>query len=314
MSNILVTGGAGFIGSQLIRRLLKEKKSKVFTIDNLSTGQKKNISKGVTFIKGNCYDPKIYNKINNLKFDVIFHIAGQSSGEISFEDPIYDIRTNLESTILLLEFAKQTNCKKFIYASSMSVYGNKTNNPVKETFRCSPISFYGIGKLSSEKYMSIYQKFGVNCISLRFFNVYGPGQNLENKKQGMISIYMAQFIENNQIVVKGSGDRFRDFIYIDDVVESLIRSMNLSQNKFEIINIGSGNKTKVKDIISQLGKIYKKPIEVIYEGKTNGDIHGIYSNNQKMINLLKFKPKVSLSIGLKNMIKWTKTISSLNIK
>lgn len=314
MFNILVTGGAGFIGSQLIRRLLKEKKNKVFTIDNLSTGQKKNISKGVTFIKGNCYDPKIYNKINNYKFDVIFHIAGQSSGEISFEDPIYDIRTNLESTILLLEFAKKTNCKKFIYASSMSVYGNKTNNPVKETFRCNPISFYGIGKLSSEKYMSIYQKFGVKCISLRFFNVYGPGQNLQNKKQGMISIYMAQFIEKNQIVVKGSGDRFRDFIYIDDVVESLIRSMNLSQNKFEIINIGSGNKTKVKDIISQLGKIYKKPIEVIYEGKTNGDIHGIYSNNQKMINLLKFKPRVSLSIGLKNMIEWTKTISSPNIK
>ena len=186
MTNYLVTGAAGFIGSSITKRLLDENNT-VYTIDNLSTGTKKNIPKGTIFIKGDCSDQEIYKNIKNIKFDAISY-CWSKLGEVSFEDPIYDIKTNLESTILLLKFSLANGCKKFIYASSMSVYGSQPDRPINEKDICKPQSFYGIGKLASENYMSIFHNFGLDCISLRFF-VYGPGQNLENLKQGMISIF-----------------------------------------------------------------------------------------------------------------------------
>ena len=177
MKNILVTGGAGFIGSHLINRLLEEG-GNVTIIDNLTTGFKKNIPLEATFIKGDCGDYKVYRKIKKQKFDAIFHIAGQSSGEVSFDDPIYDINSNTSSTILLLKFALKIGCKRFIFASTMSVYGVKSNSPVKESSKTLPESFYGISKLASENYLRIFENYGIKYTSLRLFNVYGPGQNM----------------------------------------------------------------------------------------------------------------------------------------
>lgn len=311
MANYLVTGAAGFIGSSIAKRLLDENNI-VYTLDNLSTGTKKNIPKGTMFIKGDCSDQEIYKNIKNIKFDAIFHIAGQSSGEISFEDPIYDIKTNLESTILLLKFSLLNGCKKFIYASSMSVYGSQPDRPINEKDICTPQSFYGIGKLASENYMRIFHSYGLDCISLRFFNVYGPGQNLENLKQGMISIFISQMLQKKKIIVKGSGDRFRDFIYIDDVVEVLRKSLNLKQKNFEIINVGSGNKTKILDVLNFIKSSWNKDTPIIFEGKTEGDIFGIYSDNSKMKKLLNYNPETSLNNGIKKMIKWSE--DQINLK
>ena len=311
MTNYLVTGAAGFIGSSITKRLLDENNT-VYTIDNLSTGTKKNIPKGTIFIKGDCSDQEIYKNIKNIKFDAIFHIAGQSSGEVSFEDPIYDIKTNLESTILLLKFSLTNGCKKFIYASSMSVYGSQPDRPINEKDICKPQSFYGIGKLASENYMSIFHNFGLDCISLRFFNVYGPGQNLENLKQGMISIFISQMLQKKKIIVKGSGNRYRDFIYIDDVVEVIRRSLDLKQENFEIINVGSGNKTRVIDVLNFIKSSWNKNIPVMFEGKTQGDIFGIYSDNSKMKKILNYNTETSLNNGIKKMIKWSE--SQFNLK
>lgn len=311
MNNYLVTGAAGFIGSSIAKRLLDENNT-VYTIDNLSTGIKKNIPKGTIFIKGDCSDQEIYKKIKNIKFDAIFHIAGQSSGEISFEDPIYDIKTNLESTILLLKFSLLNGCKKFIYASSMSVYGSQPDRPINERDICTPQSFYGIGKLASENYMRIFHNYGLDCISLRFFNVYGPGQNLENLKQGMISIFISQMLQKKKIIVKGSGDRYRDFIYIDDVVEVLRKSLDLKQENFEIINVGSGNKTKVIDVLKFIKSSWDKKTLIMFEGKTEGDVFGIYSDNSKMKKLLNYNPETSLDNGIKKMIKWSE--DQINLK
>lgn len=311
MANYLVTGAAGFIGSSITKRLLDENNT-VYTIDNLSTGTKKNIPKGTIFIKGDCSDQEIYKNFKNIKFDAIFHIAGQSSGEISFEDPIYDIKTNLESTILLLKFSLLIGCKKFIYASSMSVYGSQPDRPINEKDICTPQSFYGIGKLASENYMRIFHNYGLDCISLRFFNVYGPGQNLENLKQGMISIFISQMLEKKKIIVKGSGNRYRDFIYIDDVVEVLRRSLNLKQKSFEIINVGSGSKTYVVDVLNFIKSSWNKNIPIAFEGKTEGDVFGIYSDNSKMKKLLNCNPETPLNNGIKKMIKWSE--NQINLK
>ena len=152
MANYLVTGAAGFIGAALTKRLLADG-HKVVTIDNLSTGFIENIPEGTVFIEGDCADPDIYSKIPQGNFDAIFHIAGQSSGEISFDDPIYDIRTNTESTILLLKFALRNGCTRFIYAGTMSVYGDKPDRLINEDEECKPQSFYGVGKLMAMNFL-----------------------------------------------------------------------------------------------------------------------------------------------------------------
>ena len=176
--------------AHLSQRLLEDNNT-VTTIDNLSSGFIDNIPDGVRFIKGDCYDKKSIDKLKNEKFDMIFHIAGQSSGEISFEDPEYDLKTNTLSTLMLLNYSVKTKCRNFIYASTMSVYGDHPNKKISEDDKAIPKSFYAIEKLASEQYLKLYSKYNIKISCLRLFNVYGPGQNMFNLKQGMISIFQA---------------------------------------------------------------------------------------------------------------------------
>ena len=300
MSSYLVTGGAGFIGSRLIEKL-KDDGSKVTTIDNLSTGYKKNIPKGVRFIKGDCANKNIYNKLRNKKFDAIFHIAGQSSGEISFDNPIYDINSNTCSTILLLKYALKTGCRRLIYASTMSVYGSKPNRPIKESDETSPESFYGVSKLASENYLKIFSKYGIKYTALRLFNVYGPGQNLENLKQGMISIYMAQMIKNNSVIVKGSASRYRDFIYIDDVINFFVQSIKNKKSYNKIINVGTGKKVFVYQILEKMKLLKKNKFKVKYGSNTPGDVNGIYANIVLLNRVFGKKKFTTINQGLLKM-------------
>jgi UDP-glucose 4-epimerase len=303
VANYIVTGAAGFIGASVADRLAKEG-NYVVTIDNLSTGYEKNIPEGVFFIEGDCSDVSIYKQLPNKKYDAIFHIAGQSSGEISFDDPIYDIRTNAESTLLLLKFALKNECKRFVYAGTMSVYGIKPDHPIDEEESCIPQSFYGVAKLASEHYMRIYQQYGINSTSLRLFNVYGPGQNMLNLRQGMVSIFMAQMLEKNHIHIKGNASRFRDFVYIDDVVNSFIQCLYREETWGENINIAAGRKTTIRDLLDTLLALYNKEVTTEFSGTTEGDIHGIWANVDKMQSLLGLKNITKLEYGLKNMLVW----------
>lgn len=203
MGSCLVTGAAGFIGAAIAKNLIAEG-NQVVTIDILSTGIKENIPKGAIFIYGNTYDKNVIKQLRKYHFDGIYHMAGQSSGEISCEDPIYDLNSNVSSTLLLLDYCKNYNCKRFIYASSMSVYGDENVCPVRECDELKPKSFYGVGEIASEHYMRLYSmQYGIKCTALRFNNTYGPGQNMDNLKQGMVSIYLAMAIKNRHILVKG---------------------------------------------------------------------------------------------------------------
>ena len=303
----LVTGGAGFIGSAIAKKLINDNND-VWTIDNLTTGFVNNLPNEINFIEGNCQDDKSIKKLMNTKFDAIIHFAGQSSGEISFDDPVYDLRTNCESTLKLIQYGLSTGCNRFIYASSMSVYGDVPDNPISETNPCSPLSFYGVGKLASEHYLRIYQTKGLQPTSLRIFNVYGPGQNLSNLRQGMVSIYLAQMLEDHQIIVKGSSNRFRDFIYIDDVVQltMLIMSSEISIGK--VYNIGTGVKTTVQDVLDKLIKIYGKEIKVQFTDPTPGDQLGIIADIQLSKEELKISRLTKFDSGLKQMMIWAENI------
>jgi len=307
MPTFLVTGAAGFIGAAIAKALIKEENT-VITIDNLSTGYVESIPEGCCFIMGDVFDANVLEKLTPYKFDAIIHIAGQSSGEVSFEDPIYDLNTNVQSVIMLLEIAKKTKCKKFIYASTMSVYGDSPIECVNEESSVAPKSFYAVGKLASEHYMKLFSQYGIACTALRLFNVYGPGQNMKNMKQGMASIFLAMAIKNRKILVKGSLERFRDFIYIDDVVDAVRHVLLKEQiNQFEVYNVSTGVKTTVGTLINEISKNLQFDFSVETVGGTAGDQHGIYGENTKIKRLLGWDVRYSLKEGMSKMVEWAQS-------
>lgn len=303
--NYLVTGAAGFIGAALAKRLVSEGNN-VVTVDNLSTGYVENIPEGVTFIKGDTYDTEIINRLKEYKFDAIFHIAGQSGGVTCWDDPLYDMNSNITATLMLLEYAKDTGCKTFVYASSMSVYGDENPCPVREGDELRPKTFYAVGKIASEQYMRIYsQEYGIKCTALRFNNTYGPGQNMENLRQGMVSIYLAYALKDRHIPVMGAKNRFRDFVYIDDQVEACILAANGKEKElFNVYTTATNRKTTCEQLVELIRSNLPFDITVKYKGSTKGDQFGIYCSYEKIYNALGWEPKVSLEEGLKIMVDW----------
>jgi UDP-glucose 4-epimerase len=303
MSSYLVTGGAGFIGAALAVRLLAAG-HEVVIIDNLSTGFRSNVPVGATFIEGDCQDTALYAALPQRPYAAIFHIAGQSSGEISFDDPVYDLQTNAQSTLLLLQFARRIGCRRMVYASTMSVYGDQPDAPVAEDAPTTPKSFYGVGKLASEHYLRIYRQYGIESVALRLFNVYGPGQNMDNLRQGMVSIYLAQALKKRLIHVKGSADRFRDFVYVDDVVDALLRFETQQLGEHHIFNIGTGVRTTVHDLVERIRASLPFAVDVRYEGNTPGDMFGIRADCRRAAIAAGWTAQVDLAAGLQRMVDW----------
>jgi len=291
---ILITGVAGFIGSSIAKKI--KNKYKLFGIDNLSTGKKTNIPKEVTFYK---LDLSKKNCLKNFpRVDYIMHLAGQSSADKSFNSPILDLQQNTQSTLNIIEYAKRKKVKKIIYASSMSVYGNIIKKNLSENENVNPVSFYGVSKLSSEKYLSLLSP-NVNYLILRMFNVYGPGQNLKDLNQGMVSIYLSQYLYKKKILVKGSVERIRDFIYIDDVVNIWVKSIN-NNIKNEIFNVGTGIGYSVKNLI----KLISNTANIKVINPTKGDQFKIVSNNKKLKKYFKLINFVNLKLGVEKFKKY----------
>jgi len=304
MSHILITGGAGFIGSHLARFYLNAG-DKVTVVDNLSTGSLENLPKGVNFIEQDITSESWTALLPN-DVSYVFHFAAQSSGEISYENPVYDVKVNTVATLELLKWSVTNNIKKFVFASSMNVYGTVEDEPITETHLASPESFYAVGKMSSESYMKIYSELGLSTAILRLFNVYGPGQNMANMKQGMVSIYCAFVANKEPVLVKGSENRFRDFVYIADVIS--VCDLALRHKKdYEIFNVCSGVKTTVKTLLSKIFSAFEMedyPYQVV-DG-TPRDQFGIYGSFEKCEQELGWKPAFTLEKGLNEMVSWIK--------
>lgn len=305
MKNILITGIAGFIGSELAKSML-ELGNKVIGVDDLSTGFLENVPKNTIFIKGDVSKLETIETLEDFEIDIIFHFAGQSSGEISFEDPIKDLDSNVKSTLLLLNFSKKRNVKKFFYASSMSVYGDQFDF-VDENSPTNPVSFYAIGKLASENYLKAFSSNTLRCVSLRLFNVYGKSQNFKNLKQGMVSIFIALAIKNKSIIVKGSLERFRDFIHVNDVISAIkiIENTEL-KNTYEVYNICSGNKTEIHQLLDYITSSFKEKVNIEVVGNTPGDQFGIYGDNCKLTKI-GWENKLDLKSEINNIIKYITT-------
>lgn len=302
----LVTGGAGFIGSHLSHRLLSEG-WKVHIVDNLSTGYKENIPPRAEFTFLDLSKDNFVRSLPKERFDVVFHLAAQSSGEISFDDPVYDLKINCLSTLLLLDWCHRHDIKRFIYTSSVSIYGEQEIQPVKENNAPNPKSFYGVGKLSSEGYLDIYSKLGLCTTSLRLFNVYGPGQNMKNLRQGMVSIYLAYILKKEEILVKGSPERYRDFVFIDDVIEAYMQCLENKDTFGKVYNVASGTKVSVRGLLKELLKAYghnPDSYPIRFSGSTPGDTFGIFADIEAIRRDVGWVPRNSLPDGLKKMVQW----------
>lgn len=296
---ILVTGVAGFIGSAIAEKLL-DLEYEVFGIDDLSSGDQSRIPKDINFIEADLSKVSSLEKIP-AKVKYVMHLSGQSSGEMSFENPILDLQKNTHSTLNLISHIKKNDIESISYASSMSVYGEVENTPINEHYPTKPLSCYGVGKLASENYLRIMLP-KKNVTIMRMFNVYGPGQDLKNLKQGMVSIYLSQALNSNKIYVKGSIERWRDFIYVDDVVDAWIKAINLKGHN--IFNLGSGKKTLVKELLDEIKKNFPLS-EIFISNPTIGDQFGIYSDNSKIKEKLKISKFTSLAEGVKKFAEWS---------
>jgi len=298
----LVTGGAGFIGSALARALIADG-WRVLIADNLTTGRESSIPKGTDFIKMDIGEGSSYKALENVDCDCVFHLAGQSSGEISFSDPLYDLKSHVMSTFWLLQWCKKKGVSRFIYASSMGVYGDPLYLPVNEQHPLQPKTFYAASKASAEAYIKLYQAMDIDTTIFRLFSVYGPGQNMDNKLQGIVSIYLSYMLEDIPITVKGSKDRFRDIIYIDDVIEAWMLSIQDPVTFGKTYNVATGVKTKVDGLIEALRKSFGKPdYPVEYKEGTPGDQFGVVGDNSLIKKELKWTPRTKLKIGLEKMI------------
>ena len=301
MQSAVVTGAAGFVGAALSRRLLADGVH-VIGVDDLSTGKLKNVASEVEFIDGDVADPRVLKQLP-AAVSTVFHLAGQSSGEISFDDPVGDLHRNVVTTLRLIEWCADRDAPRLVLASSMSVYGQQ-DDPVHvvESSATRPLSCYGVGKLAAEHYLHVYRD-RVPSVALRMFNTYGPGQDLDNLRQGMVSIFVAQAVREGRILVKGSLDRFRDLVHIDDMVEVWVRAGREDSAVGRVLNVGSGVRTSVGELTSMISTaVGGCPVETT--GGTPGDQFGITASTDLLRAVLGFVPGVSVPDGVADFVEW----------
>lgn len=304
---ILVTGGAGFIGSALARRLIAEG-HEIAVLDNLSTGKRSNVPPEAEFVEVDLARPDCLDHLPPGEFDAVCHLAAQSSGPASAEIPYYDLQANTASTLLLSRWCLKNSIPRFLYASSMVVYSNRQSSPVSEDALCEPISHYGVSKFASENFLRLASLEGLNSTSFRMFSVYGPGQNLENLKQGMVSIYLAYLLQKEEVPVTGSLERFRDFIYIDDVVDAWIRGLYMPRTPSLVYNLATGRKTTVRELLATLISVLQLPVDYPIKQLEGSvfDQFGSYADISRIESDLQWKPTIELKEGLNNMIDWAR--------
>jgi UDP-glucuronate 4-epimerase len=305
---ILITGCCGFIGSSLTEKLLS-KEMKIIGIDNFDSFYSKKIklrniknsleNKNFQFLEGNVENvSKLLDKKTSV--DVVIHLAASPGVGNSFENTSHCLYNNINVTDRLINFCIDNNIKKFIFASSSSVYGINKNLPWNEKENLIPISPYAFTKLSCESLGRMYSKINnINFIALRFFTVYGPRQ----RPDLAIFKFFDNIVKDKKIIVYGKGETFRDYTYIDDVVNGIVNTISLNSN-YKIINLGNNQPTKLLDLIGMIENITNKKAKIEFKPLPKGDVPATYADIDTAIELINFSPKIKLEIGLQKFYDW----------
>ena len=306
MSLYLVTGGAGFIGSHIVEELVNLGK-KVRVLDNFSTGKKENLAKvidKIELVEGDI------RKETDLKaalkdVDFVLHQAALRSVPRSIDDPISTNDVNITGTLLLLKLAKEFKVKRVVYASSSSVYGDSPELPKVETQLPSPISPYAVSKLTGEYYCRVYSKtFGLETVSLRYFNVFGPRQDPKSQYAAVIPKFIDSAIRGEELEVHGDGKQSRDFSYVENVVKANILSCEAKNISGEVFNIACGENHTVLDIANTIGKILKKEVKIRHISPRAGDVRHTLADISKAKKFLGYKVYVDFKEGMKRTVEY----------
>ena len=301
---VCVTGGAGFIGSHLVDRLIALGHT-VLVIDNLTTGVRDFVNPKAAFIEIDVRDANIESIFADFKPQVVFHEAAQTMVPASMENPKMDCDVNLLGLVNILEASRKHKVEHFLMPSSAAVYGDLDTLPLTEDMIGKPTSFYGLTKLTGEGYLRIYeQAFGLKTVCFRYSNVYGPRQG-DGGEGGVISIFTRLINEGQGLTIFGDGEQTRDFIYVDDVVEANIKAMNHPELT-GVYNISTNTSTSVNKLVSYFKSISNKDLPVYYEAERTGDIRHSRLCNQKAKVDFDFLATVDLERGLRDTISYFK--------
>jgi UDP-glucose 4-epimerase len=307
---VLVTGGAGFIGSHLSDHLIENGHS-VVVVDNESTGRRENVPARAKYLKADVRCLAEIEAVFAAGIDAVCQIAGHVSLIGSFTDPVHDLQTNVQGTVNVLQLCLRYRVPRILYASSMTVYGHNGVLPTPEGTPCEPISYYGITKYAGERYVHATAErpdldFDLLVTSFRMYNVYGPRQALDNPYQGVLGIFIGNMLRGEPITIFGDGQQTRDFIYISDVVEAWSGALENPASFGKVFNLGSGRLSinQLADLVLAAFDRTRSDYEVVYKPSRPGEQRNAEADITKARAILGWEPRVTFEHGLLNTIRW----------
>jgi UDP-glucose 4-epimerase len=299
--NFLVTGGAGFLGAALANRLVHDG-HQVRVIDNLTTGDPARLDPRAFFERGDVADiPKLWTLLHGV--DCVYHLAARVSVAESILYPRDYNHVNVGGTVSVMEAMRDAGVKRVVLASSGALYGEQVHQPVSEDQRPNPNSPYGVSKLAAEYYVrTIGALWKIETVALRIFNAYGPGQRTRPAHPPVVPQFLKQALRGGSLVVLGSGQQTRDFVYVDDVVEALVSAASAEGVDQQLINIGSGAEVRVDELAATVERVVGTPVSVIYNTSESGGVSRLCADITLAHRLLGFEPQVDLEQGLRRTI------------
>src|SRR5262245_5642083 len=311
MASYLVTGGAGFIGSHLSEELARRGQT-VRVADSLITGKRRNVAhiSGIEFIEGDLADPAIAARAVQGT-DFVLHQAAIPSVPRSVEDPLTSNRANVDATLNMLLAARDAGVKRLVFAGSSSEYGNAPALPKREDMPSSPLSPYALQKVVGTEYCQMFTRlYGCETVVIRYFNVFGPRQDPGSPYSGVISLFSSALIEGRQPVIYGDGEQTRDFTYVANVVDGVLRACEAPDAVGEAINVACGTRTSLNELLRVMNKIVGTNIQAIYKEARAGDVKDSQADINKTRQLLGYTPIVGLEEGLQHTLEWCRSESA----
>jgi len=302
----LVTGGAGFIGSNTVDELVRRGHS-VVVLDDFSSGKEDNLAEvrnKITFIKGSITDIEVVRKAMH-EAEFVLHLAARTSVPRSVKDPVETNRINIDGTLNVLVAAKELKVKRVVFAASSSAYGETPTLPKIETMQPQPISPYGVTKYVGELYGQTFGRcYGLENVALRYFNIFGPRQEPGSPYSGVLAKFCTAFLEDTQPVVFGDGEQTRDFTYVENAVHANLLACEAPNVSGKVFNVGVGGRISLNEVLRELGKITGKTLEAKYEPPRDGDIRDSQADISQAREYLGYEPQVTFEEGLARTFEW----------
>ena len=311
MANYLVTGGAGFIGSHLSEELVR-RGHRVRVADSLITGKRANLDhiSGVEFLEGDLADmPFAQQAVEGMHY--VLHQAAIPSVPRSVKDPITSNRANVDATLNVLVAARDAGVKRLVFAGSSSAYGNTPTLPKHEGMPDSPLSPYALQKVVGEQYLQMFTKlYGLETVTIRYFNVFGPRQDPSSPYSGVISVFATALLENRPATIYGDGGQTRDFTYVANVVDGVLRACEADGASGEVINVATGGRISLNELYHTMKKLVGATVDPVYVDTRAGDVRDSQADISKARRILGYEPVVSFEEGLRRTVEWYRTATA----